>query len=291
MNRDRARGALLGQATGDALGTTVEFLAEAEIARRFPSGPGELVGGGPFGVLPGQVTDDTELALTLARSLVACGGYDPADALARYRAWADSDPFDIGQTCAAAFQRGVPNPASQANGALMRASPLGIWGAGRSASVLAAAATADARLSHPHPVCVAANVVFTRAIAFAVETGGDPAAVFAEAQKTAVEVGVFPLGERPADYQTHQGWVVIALHNAFWQLRHAASFEAGVVDTVRRGGDTDTNAAIAGALLGAVYGESAIPTRWVDRVLGCESPRPALYGCGDLRALVDGLAR
>ena len=63
--------------------------------------------------------------------------------------------------------------------------------------------------------------------------------------------------------------MLIAFRNTLWQLLNAPSFEAGVVDTVMRGGDTDTNAAICGALLGAVYGLDAIPAQWVDRVLNC----------------------
>ena len=62
------------------------------------------------------------------------------------------------------------------------------------------------------------------------------------------------------------GWVKIAFQNAFYQLTHAADLEEGVVDTVMRGGDTDTNAAIAGGLLGAVYGEGAVPAYGVRRI-------------------------
>src|SRR5262249_44626135 len=89
-----------------------------------------------------------------------------------------------------------------------------------------------------------------------------------------------------SDYLTQQGWVVVAFQNAFYQLLHAASFEDGVVATVRAGGDTDTNAAICGALLGAVYGVQAIPRQWQQMVLSCrplvdqpgvEQPRPALF--------------
>ncbi len=76
----------------------------------------------------------------------------------------------------------------------------------------------------------------------------------------------------PADYIHHQGWVLIAFHNALWQLLHAPNLEEGVVDTVMRGGDTDTNAAICGTLLGAVYGREAIPDQWVECLLNC---RPA----------------
>jgi ADP-ribosyl-[dinitrogen reductase] hydrolase len=76
----------------------------------------------------------------------------------------------------------------------------------------------------------------------------------------------------PANYVHHQGWVLIAFHNALWQLLHAPNLEEGVVDTVMRGGDTDTNAAICGALLGAVYGRDSIPDQWVKCLLNC---RPA----------------
>jgi len=90
----------------------------------------------------------------------------------------------------------------------------------------------------------------------------------------------------PQDYITQQGWVLIALQNALWQLSHAKSFEEALVDTVHRGGDTDTNGAICGALLGALYGIDAIPKRWVDTVLSCRpeagapgvhQPRPQEY--------------
>jgi ADP-ribosyl-[dinitrogen reductase] hydrolase len=74
---------------------------------------------------------------------------------------------------------------------------------------------------------------------------------------------------QPADYVQQQGWVLIAFRNSLWQLLNASNFEAGVVDTVMCGGDTDTNAAICGALLGAVYGLDAIPAQWVERVLNC----------------------
>jgi hypothetical protein len=73
----------------------------------------------------------------------------------------------------------------------------------------------------------------------------------------------------PARQQKKMGWVLIALQNAFWQLLHAESLEEGIVNTVMSGGDTDTNAAIACALLGAVYGRDAIPLQWLDRVLSC----------------------
>src|SRR4029453_19455580 len=88
------------------------------------------------------------------------------------------------------------------------------------------------------------------------------------------------------------GWVRIALQNACFELLHAPDVEAGVVATVRRGGDADTNAAIAGALLGAVHGADAVPSQWRCQGLSCrplaphaEQPRPPSYWPGDVRAI------
>jgi ADP-ribosyl-[dinitrogen reductase] hydrolase len=104
-------------------------------------------------------------------------------------------------------------------------------------------------------------------------------------------------GRRPADYVRNMGWVLIALQNAFYHLAHAGTAEEALVETVGAGGDTDTNAAIAGALLGAALGRRAFPSRWVLPVLACRplrelgagQPRPAEYWPDDLPALAEAL--
>ena len=174
-----------GQAVGDALGTTVEFLSAARIAGRPADGwPKNLIGQGPFQLAPGQVTDDTELALCLARSLVKQGRYDEEDAAAAYVRWFRSDPFDIGNATRQAFggegsnapgmaarMRGRANQTTQANGSLMRSSPLGIFGATLPREALAKLAASDSTLSHPDPVCQAACAVFVTTIAEAITSG------------------------------------------------------------------------------------------------------------------------
>lgn len=91
--------------------------------------------------------------------------------------------------------------------------------------------------------------------------------------QSVVEAVTKASSQPPDDYSTKMGWVLIALQNAFWQLLHAENLEEGIVSTVSAGGDTDTNAAIAGALLGAVWGRDAVPRHWQDRILSC---RPIL---------------
>src|SRR5207249_6198807 len=97
----------------------------------------------------------------------------------------------------------------------------------------------------------------------------------------------------PLDFTRHMGWVLVALQNAFYQVLHAPSLEEGVVDTVMQGGDTDTNAAIAGALLGAVHGRKEVPSRWLQTLLCCRPlpgtptahPQPAEFWPVDVMEL------
>jgi len=288
----RAQGCLLGQLAGDSLGGLVEFRSAASIKAEFPSGLRELTDGGHWDILAGQPTDDSEMALMLARAIVKAKGYQPAAALDAYLHWYNSGPFDIGGTTSSALggaKHGATsqerlkgakqhaNPSSQANGSLMRISPLGIFGAGHPATA-ADWARADSGLTHPHQVCQDACAVFTAAIAAAIAEGLSPQechrAALDEATQSSVASPVHEAlhaatEQRPQEYLKNQGWALIALQNAFYQLLHAATLEEGVVETVACGGDTDTNAAIAGALLGAVHGRDAVPSQWLSSLLSC----------------------
>lgn len=160
----RARGCLMGQLAGDALGSLVEFQSPERIRKAYPNGVRDLEDGGTWGTIAGQPTDDSEMALLLARTLVERKTYDPGDALKGYRYWIDSEPFDCGRTIAAGL-RGRPDPKSQANGAMMRISPLGIFGARHPLERVAEWAGQDAALTHPNPICLQANTLFAMGIA------------------------------------------------------------------------------------------------------------------------------
>ncbi len=280
----RAQGCLLGQLAGDALGGLVEFHSPHEIRRKYPQGVRELADGGTWGTLAGQPTDDSEMALMLARTLIRVGRYDAEEARRAYVFWLNSGPFDCGDTVSSGL-RGRLNRESQANGAMMRISPLGIFGANHELLQVSEWAQQDAALTHPHPVCAQANTLFAMAIAHAIRTEKSAAGIYEQIKKwatdTKVELSLMKAvvdaaTSPPADYVHQQGWVLIAFQNALYQLLHAANLGDGVVDTVMCGGDTDTNAAIAGALLGAVHGLEAIPAQWRDKVLNCrpEAGRP-----------------
>ena len=277
---NRAQGCLLGQLAGDALGSLVEFETPQAIHRMYPGGVRDLADGGTWDTLAGQPTDDSELALMLARTLVEHGRYDRDAARRAYVWWLESGPFDCGNTIAAGLT-GPPNTESQANGALMRISPLGIFGTNHDPMLVMKWARQDAAITHPHDVCCQANALFAAAISLATRSGCGPEKLYDEVCQLAKTMTVEPTLQDaitgaaqspPADYVHQRGWVLIALRNAMWQLLHAANLEEGVVDTVMRGGDTDTNAAICGALLGAVHGRNAVPAQWTDVLLSC---RPA----------------
>ncbi|UKJ76065.1 ADP-ribosylglycohydrolase family protein (plasmid) [Azospirillum brasilense] len=284
----RAQGCLLGLLAGDALGSRVEFESAAAIRARHPDGVRDLVDGGTWNTIAGQPTDDGELALALARAIIAAGRYDADRVLDAYVDWFHSAPFDIGGTTATALEAAarVASPArreaahraasavSQANGSLMRVAPIGLLHAGRPDQA-AEAARADSALTHPHPVCAEACAALTAGIAVAV-TGADRRDVYEAALRAvrndrapSVTGALRAAAAPPADFETHQGWALIALQNAFHRLLAGASLQDGVIATVSCGGDTDTNAAIAGALLGAVEGRAGVPERWATAILTC----------------------
>lgn len=326
---DRAFGVLLGQCAGDSLGAQVEFSGADSIAQRFPQGVREMTGGGPHGIIPGQVTDDSELALALARSIAAEGDWLEEAVASGYVDWMQSGPFDCGSTCGSALGRvhldfpiapqvkknAATMLRSEANGSLMRVSPLGVlfarrlWGNEKdkpenSYTKLAEIARNDSLLTHASPRCQQAVAVYTLTIAelvnsdyarrpderardayrFAIRAndwaGGDISAVewiaglLKDAQEKPTEDG------RTADSQ--QGWIKHGFQNAFYQLLHAPSFEEAIVRTISLGGDTDTNGAIAGGLLGALWGAEGVPERWTKTVLNSHSRRPSTYHADDL---------
>jgi len=302
----RAQGCLLGQLAGDALGSLVEFQSPDEILRNYPDGVRELADGGTWNTIAGQPTDDSEMALLLARMLVKTGSYDPEAARKAYQYWLSSDPFDCGMTISAGL-RGNPNPDSQANGAMMRISPLGIFGAGFELNQVVEWAMQDAALTHPNLICQQANALFAMGIAHAIQSGCDRKELYHYIRLWAADMPVEPAlldtthkaaEEPPADYVHQQGWVLIAFQNALYQLLHATSLEAGVVNTIMHGGDTDTNAAICGALLGAVCGREAMPAQWLDGLQNCRPeaghprirhPRPECFWPVDVLELAGNL--
>lgn len=295
----RAQGALLGQLVGDALGGAVKGWEPERIRDAYPDGVWEMVGNADLGTIPGQPSANSELALVLARSLAEHGEYHESSARDAYKEWlrsasANDDPF-----VRSALEGGA-DPDITSNGALMRASPLGIFGSRVWPGVVELWARDDAAITHPNPVCLAANELYAIAIANAIRVPS-PREVLFEHLRARADVDVILADQikkartDPPDYLSRPDSVVVSLHNALWQLLHAESFEHALVDTVSRGGDTDTNAAVCGALLGAVLGHKAIPERWAQTVLSCRPnvgvarPRPREHWPVDALELAEKL--
>ena len=304
----RAQGCLLGQLAGDALGSAVEFLTAVKIAQTHPNGVKLLTDGGTWDLIAGQPTDDSEMALALARTLVEQGNFDGAAIGRAYVEWQRSGPFDIGATTSTgieALARGQrASSKSQSNGALMRVSPVGIFAAGDPANAAQLGAK-DALLTHPHPICQAASAAFAAAVAIGVH-GGDAEAMWSAANEHAGATPESNLvrdalnaarASGPQDFYHQMGWVLTAFQNAFFHLMHGNKLADAVIATVAEGGDTDTNAAVCGALLGAAQGREAVPLQWRNAVLTCrpvqaadvENPRPQTYWPDDALDLAEAL--
>jgi len=271
----RARGAYLGLAVGDALGATVEFLTPREIRGHFARQGGvhqEITGGGWLRLRPGQVTDDTTMSLALGEAILASGGKVEALACAQaFDRWMRAKPIDIGNTVRRNLicfrQTGIPKaPESEhdaGNGAIMRLLPVALCTVGRDEAEIIAAFRAQAHVTHNNPLSDAGGFCLTRMLHIALR-GGAREALAAEA--VALEAnnpeyawsraGRIRREENPSGYVAH---TLAAVFQAFFST---SSFESCLVDIVNRGGDADTTGAIAGALAGAWYGEKEIPSRW-----------------------------
>ena len=292
--RDRARGCMMGLMCGDALGAPLEFHGDDEVAALYPEGvPGMVDGWGVTrGRYAGMITDDSEMAIALMHSLAENKEYDETETLLRYQDWAKSGCDDMGVATSQALLHCVPSRTTQANGALMRVAPLGIFAALHPDFDWLSAAVKDAQLTHPHPKCVAADIIYVESVMLAVQ-GKTPVEIYAAARARAAAIGEPALIRRleaaaasEPDYWDHEGWVEIAFQATYYYLLHAKRFADAACTVVMRLGDPDTNGAIVCALLGAVYGYNAIPKEWREAVMLAETDRPTEYTAPEgMRAL------
>jgi ADP-ribosyl-[dinitrogen reductase] hydrolase len=282
--RDRFLGALLGLATGDAVGTTLEFRPPGSFTPI-----DDMAGGGPFGLRPGQWTDDTSMALCLATSLLERGGFDPADQMERYLRWykegylsSTGRCFDIGNTVRAALERyersgepysGSTDPYSAGNGSIMRLAPVVLYFAGDAAEAIAQAA-ASSRTTHGAAAAVDGCRYLAALLLGAL--AGEPKQVLLQPRYTpvaglwdaqplvpeidAVAAGSFWEKDPPAIRGS--GYVVESLEAALWAFARSDSFREGCLLAANLGDDADTTAAVYGQVAGAYYGAAAIPDAW-----------------------------
>lgn len=285
---ERYRGALLGLAAGDALGTTLEFKRRGSFTPLT-----EMIGGGPFKLKPGQWTDDTSMALCLAESLAEMKTFDPLDQMTRYVRWwhdghwsSTGHCFDIGNTLSDALRRfeaagaplaGSTDPNSAGNGSLMRLAPVPLryapdppaavrFAAESSTTTHGAAEAVDACRYFAALIVGALGGATKRDLlspAFA-PAGVDWAAAPLAPAIARIASGSYRHKEAP-EIRT-SGYVVHTLEAALWAFARTSSFAEGALLAVNLGEDADTTGAVFGQIAGAFYGVEAIPARWRDRL-------------------------
>ncbi|HEX2377328.1 MAG TPA: ADP-ribosylglycohydrolase family protein [Gaiellales bacterium] len=274
---DRARGAMLGLAVGDALGAAVEWLHPDQITSRYGGPLRDMVASGMWAL--GEWTDDTAMAVELAASMADQGRYDEDDVFGRYALWARSRPKDIGATVAAALRRSR-SPAearaaaaahhaaegrSAGNGSLMRTVPIAIRYR-RDPGAIERISRLDSALTHHDPLAGDACAWFNLTVAALIQ-GRPPPRSTSDIARIAEEAVAVGQAELAAAAQEQRGYVLTTLRIAFAAAFRHDAFEPAVVFAVNLGGDADTNAAVTGALAGARFGADAIPQRWVEPLL------------------------
>jgi ADP-ribosyl-[dinitrogen reductase] hydrolase len=281
---DRFKGALLGLAAGDALGTTLEFQSPGSFA------PIEdIAGGGPFGLKRGQWTDDTSMALCLAESLIKCMGFDPRDQLRRYVRWfregylsSTGKCFDIGNATSAALTRfektgepycGSTDPHSAGNGSLMRLAPVPTYFSFLPEQAIEWSGESS-RTTHGAPHTIDACRYYGGLIAGAIRGASKdellskryaPVPGYWDAHPLTDVIDAVARGsfkERQPPQIRGTGYVVESLEAALWAFFRSDSFRQGALLAVNLGDDADTTGAVYGQLAGAYYGEQGIPEEW-----------------------------
>jgi ADP-ribosyl-[dinitrogen reductase] hydrolase len=275
---NRARGCAVGAAIGDALGMPLEFGP-----RRHPD---QLVSDMAPGRLPaGTFTDDTEMALALADSLLAHRTLDPADLAQRFVGWLRAGPDDVGIHTRNVLSRiagGQPwqeavdvvqrqNPDSAGNGSMMRCWPVAL-AHGENLDQLLADSHLQSRVTHPHPECEAGSAFVNVAIYYLLHSVA-PAEAIAQAldtvdMPTPLRAVIEKAATRSRDELQNSGWVRHTLESAVWGLLTTNTFEDAVAQVVNLGNDADTAGTVVGALAGAAYGIDAIPLRWREALQG-----------------------
>ncbi len=265
---DRARAAFVGMAIGDALGATVEFMTATEIKAKYGIFR-EIIGAGWLRLKPGQVTDDTEMALCIARAIVSQQSWS-VEAIARnFANWLKSKPVDCGDTCRKGIRayllngtlESPPNQWDAGNGAAMRMLPVALYTL-PDEQLLTKYALEQAHITHNNPVSDAACICLGKLLHMAI-CGASKHQLRREVDGLITR---FPTFSFDPYRGLATGYVVDTLQTVFYWFFKGKSFEECLVGTVNQGGDADTTGAICAMLAGAYYGMDSIPQRWLKKM-------------------------
>ena len=267
---DRAQAAFVGLAIGDALGATVEFMTASEIAAKYGTFQ-DIIGGGWLRLKPGQVTDDTEMALCIARAIIHNQGWSVTAVADNFAAWLKSRPVDCGDTCRKGIRayllhgrlEAPPNEWDAGNGAAMRLLPAALFSL-PDGELLKKYVLEQAHITHNNPVSDAACLCLGQLIHMAL-CGAEKSRLRRHVDGL---VARFPTFAFEPYRGLATGYVVDTMQTVFHWFFRGKSFEECLVGTVNQGADADTTGAICGMLAGAYYGMDAIPRRWIKKIDG-----------------------
>lgn len=278
--KDRALGMLWGLHCGDSLGATLEF-GPPSISPLYHN---NIIGLGPFNWTPGAATDDTDLMLFVFKALKHKGTFfDFEDLKASLLAWADSKPKDIGNTTKKGIENlrlglpyrecGYKHPTMYGNGSIMRAAPLALY----TGSDLSEVVQTQCLMTHGHEICVEIDLIYIqilKKLLAGIEVKEVLKTLFIDLEKKAEKAALFQeiLGilktnaESPWDSLNTSGHAVWTLGAGIWalnQCHQGLKPDKALIMVANRGDDSDTCAAVAGALLGGAYGYQVWPEEWL----------------------------
>lgn len=287
--RDKFIGSLIGLAVGDCVGAAVEF-----------SPPGtftpvdDMIGGGPFGLKPGEWTDDTSMALCMAVSIIENQGFNADDQMQRYVRWykegylsSKTECFDIGIATMEAIHQylktrdpysGSKDPYKAGNGSIMRLAPVPLfWSSDMEKAIYFSGESS--KTTHQAEEAVDACYFLGALIAGAVNGVSKDQLLSKDFFSIVEDKLGRPLSPKiqevaEGSYKDKQppqikgtGYVVASLEAALWGFDRTNNFKEGLLQVVNLGDDSDTTGAIYGQLAGAFYGISSIPEKWVNQLV------------------------
>lgn len=271
---DKAQGALIGLAIGDALGTTLEFSSR----QRAQTAQIEMVGGGPFSLPPGYWTDDTSMALCLADSLIE-KGFNTKDQMDRYVQWYDNGYrsstdkcFDIGRTTLRSLalykktanpECGIAGESAAGNGSIMRLAPIVIWAFKYGLKQTIHYAVTSSKTTHGNQECLDACAYLSEILYLALDGATKETILAPKSDFTqSIATKIFDFYNLTSKTAPNTGYVIDTLRSALWAFGTTDDFESGMTQVIRLGGDADTIGAVYGQIAGTYYGLDRIPKRW-----------------------------
>lgn len=302
--KSKALGLMYGLLAGEVLGSAVEGFEQDEREERLRFDLSEMLLQNPWQTLSGQPTDSGELAVLLCRLLAHYGEYQEEGAWQAYEYWLRTEPFAVPDELKRALLS-QQDEESCATTALARVAPMALMVPYQSLPQLAAWAMADTALTHPNMLCQQVSGLYVMALGHVLENDCSADQLYQLIKDWASQLKVDKriirtidqaLFMPPTEAEMSDLSVLGCFQNAIWQLLYAQDYLDGMLDTLKRGGDTANNAAVAGALLGACYGVAEVPDSLRNAITHCRplkgqfgvlQPRPECCWANEVEYLAE----